>query len=107
LKEFIQKDNELFERELNPPVIHVSPSNEAATEMDTDQDEPNALLVATPPTTIPLAQSNNPFLSRAQEDLPTETMLINPSTSSTETNPFRKLSDQSRKLHLASQEKEN
>jgi len=107
LKEFVQKDNELFEKELNPPVIHISLSNETTTDMDTTQDESTALPVTTPSNTIPVIQSNNPFLRHAQEDVPAETMLINPSTNSMETNPFRQSSDHLRQLHLRSQEKEN
>ena len=101
----------MFEKELNPPVIHISPSDEATNDMDATQDEPIASLPVTAPSeTIPVTQSNNPFLRYAQEDVPaetTETMLINPSTSSMETNPFRKSSEHLRQLHLRRQETED
>lgn len=77
--------------------------------MDIAQNEENAppTTVTPPPLTVPVAQSNNPFLKHVQESSPKPggetTMLVDPSTtaaSTAETNPFRKSTE-----HLRSQEK--
>jgi hypothetical protein len=96
----VQKDNEVFQRELNPPVIQVTEDV-----MDGVETEQGSVPPRTP--TPSSGASKNPFLNREEvvEDSDVDgPMDVEKLIDVEETNPFRRLSGETKRMSGQQQE---